>query len=231
MEKAFASWSGGKDCCQAVYLATKSGIEIKCLLNTVTLDGHRSCSHGMAAKWIKLQSEAIGIPVIQPATSEDLYEARFIEAVVGLKSEGITAGVFGDIDFEPHREWIERVCGKAGIRPILPLWQKNQIEIARNFIDSDFHSLVIASRADLLGEEWLGRKFDANFLNELSAYNKNLSPCGEAGEFHTLVIDGPLFKKQIQIQETEKVRRGDHWFLDIKRCKLVEKVAGSQTKN
>ena len=224
MEKAFASWSGGKDCCQAAYLAASQGIEIKYLLNTVTQDGQRSCSHGLAAKWIKLQSKAIAIPVIQPATTESTYETCFIEAITKLKSEGITAGVFGDIDFEPHREWIERVCGKVGLRPVLPLWQQDQARIARDFIDRGFLAVVIATQADLLGAEWLGRKFDADFLNALSSCNKPISPCGEAGEFHTLVIDGPLFKKRIEILETEKVKRGNYWFLDIKRCKLVTKA-------
>jgi diphthine-ammonia ligase len=223
MEKAFASWSGGKDCCQAAYQTMSGGIEIQYLLNTVTRDGERSCSHGISAEWIKLQSEAMGIPLIQLPTTVETYEARFIEALTKLKSAGITAGVFGDIDFEPHQEWIQRVCEIAGIRPVLPLWQKNQNEVARDFIDLGFQSVIIATQADLLGEEWLGRKFDVDFLKTLSGYNKNLSPCGESGEFHTFVIDGPPFKKQIQIQETKRVKRDDHWFLDIEKCKLVDK--------
>ncbi len=224
MEKAFASWSGGKDCCQAAYQAMSGGIEIKYLLNTVTQDGQRSCSHGISARWIKLQSEAMGIPLVQLPTSEDSYEATFIEAITKLKREGITAGVFGDIDFEPHREWIARVCEIAGIRPVLPLWRKNQNEIARDFIKLGFHSVIVAAQADLLGEEWLGRKFDLDFLNALSNDNKNLSPCGEAGEFHTLVIDGPFFKKRMQIQKAQNIRRDIHWILDIQKCNLNEKV-------
>ena len=223
MEKAFVSWSGGKDCCQAAYLAMRQGIKVKYLLNTVTQDGTSSCSHGLAANWIKLQSEAIGIPVIQQKTMENTYESDFIDAILKLKKEGITVGVFGDIDFNPHREWIERVCEKAGIRPVLPLWQKDQSRIARDFIGSDFVSVVIATQADLLGEQWLGRQFDSAFLKELATYNKDISPCGEAGEFHTLVIDGPLFKKRLEFRETEKVKRDNHWFLDIKRCELIDK--------
>ena len=226
MQTAFASWSGGKDCCQAAYQAASQGFKIKFLLNTVTQDGRHSCSHGLAAEWIKLQSEAIGIPVIQLPTTDDTYESLFVESISKLATEGVTAGVFGDIDFEPHREWIERVCAKAGIRPVLPLWQKGQGKIARDFIDLGFYSVVIATQADLLGEEWLGRGFDLDFLNELSVYNKELSPCGEAGEFHTLVLDGPIFNKRIELQETEKIKRGNNWFLDIKSCKLLNKSFG-----
>jgi diphthine-ammonia ligase len=223
MEKAFVSWSGGKDCCQAAYQAMLQGIEVKYLLNTVTQDSRRSCSHGLAASWIKSQSEALGIPLFQQPTADSTYESNFIDATLNLKKEGITAGVFGDIDFNPHREWIERVCQKAGIRPVLPLWQKDQSQIAGDFISSGFVAVVVATQADLLGEEWLGRKFDTAFLKELAALNKNISPCGEAGEFHTLVIDGPLFKKRLKLQETEKVKRDNHWFLDIKKCELVSK--------
>lgn len=146
----------------------------------------------------------------------------FTGALLQLKKEGIGTGVFGDIDFDPHREWIEKVCEKAGVKPILPLWQKDQAQIARDFISLGFKSVVITTQADLLGGEWLGRQFDHDFLKELSACYPNITPCGEAGEFHTLVIDGPLFKKRIQILETERVKRGNYWFLDIKKCELVD---------
>ena len=221
MKKAFVSWSGGKDCCQAAYQAINMGYEIRYLLNMVTQDGQRSCSHGIAAKWIKLQSEAMGIPVIQQPTKGDNYEAVFTESLIKLKQEGVGVGVFGDIDFLPHLDWIEKVCKQAGIEPVLPLWGGNQDKIIRDFIDLGFVSVVIATRADLLGKEWLGRKIDAAFLKELAAFNQNITPCGEAGEFHSLVVDGPLFKKRLQIKETEQVKRDNHWFLEIKKCDLV----------
>jgi diphthine-ammonia ligase len=223
MKEAFVSWSGGKDCCQAAYKAVQQGYTIRYLLNMVTTDARRSCSHGLSSHWIRLQSAALEIPVIQQPTREDNYEAVFIETLRRLKGEGITTGVFGDIDFAPHREWNERVCGSAGITPILPLWQGDQNRIAREFINLGFESVVVATQADLLGREWLGRKFDNRFLQEIASLDKNISPCGEAGEFHTLVIDGPLFKKRLEIRETERVQRDNHWFLDIIKCELGEK--------
>jgi diphthine-ammonia ligase len=223
MEKAFVSWSGGKDCCQAAYLAQKQGFEIKYLLNMVTRDGERSCSHGLAAGWIQLQSEAMVIPVLQQLTTGDNYESVFTASLVKLKEEGISTGIFGDIDFNAHREWIERVCGNAGITPVLPLWLADQAKIARDFIQAGFESVVVAVRADLLGQEWLGRRFDLDFLNELAALKPGITPCGEAGEFHTLVVNGPLFKKRMKIAESAKVQRDKHWFLDIRKIDLVKK--------
>jgi diphthine-ammonia ligase len=141
-------------------------------------------------------------------------------------SKGISTGVFGDIDFMPHLEWIQMVCKQAGTIPILPLWGGHQDKIVNEFIEQGFKAQVIATRADLLGSEWLGRIIDRQFLKDVVSYNKDITPCGEAGEFHTLVVDGPIFKKCLEISDTAPARRGEHWFWDIKKIKLLEKVQG-----
>ena len=226
MIKGFVSWSGGKDCCLAAYQARKLGIEIVYLLNMVTADGQRSCGHGIAVQWICLQAEALGIPLLQFPTTEDNYQSVFTNALKELKYDGVTTGVFGDIDFEPHREWIENTCQPSGITPVLPLWGGNQKQIVRDFLELGFRTKVIATRADLMGEEWLGRTVDNEFLQDLRDLNKSITPCGEAGEFHTLVIDGPLFKKSLEIREAAPQRRSEHWFWDIKKIELMEKIYG-----
>jgi diphthine-ammonia ligase len=223
MKEAFVSWSGGKDCCQAAYQAVQQGFQISCFLNMVTNDKRRSCSHGLPARWIRLQAEAMGIPLLQQPTTFRNYEAVYSANLAKLKSNGVKYGVFGDIDFEPHLEWITRVCTGAGVMPLLPLWQQHQEDVARSFIDLGFEAVVVAVQADLLNEEWLGRKYDQRFLEELSAFDDEISPCGEAGEFHTLVVDGPLFKKRIEIKSTQKEKRGNHWFLKIGECSLLDK--------
>ncbi len=225
MNQAFASWSGGKDCCLAAYRALKNGLEVRYLANTVTEDGKKSCSHGLSADIIKIQSRAIGIPVVQKRTTRDSYEAVFKNMLREFKREGIEDGVFGDIDFNEHREWIERVCRAAGITPHLPLWLESQSEIMREFIGLGFKAVVVATRADLLGEEWLGRGVDLNFLENLAecGKTKGITPCGEAGEYHTLVIDGPIFLKRIEIRKTGNVLRNEHWFLDILDLELKDK--------
>jgi diphthine-ammonia ligase len=223
MKQAFISWSGGKDCCQAAYKALHQGLKVRYLLNMVTQDRQRSCSHGVLAEWIRVQSEALGIPILQYPTTGENYESVFIEALQRLKDEDVTSGVFGDIDFEPHREWIEKVCAPAGISAVLPLWGGQQDKISRDFIQLGFKSVIIATRADLLGKEWLGKPFDTKFLRDLAQSHPQITPCGEAGEFHTLVIDGPIFKKRLEIRDALIVQRGDHWFWEIQKIDLVDK--------
>jgi len=176
----------------------------------------------MAAKWLSIQSQAIGIPLIQERTTSAKYETTFKKTLGDFKRDGITTGVFGDIDFAPHREWIDRVCAESGIIPHLPLWEMDQNEILKDFIDLGFETIVVATRADILDEKWLGRKLDHNFISDLSQV-KNITPCGEAGEYHTMVIDGPLFKKRMEIIKADKVLRDGNWFFEIAECVLKPK--------
>jgi diphthine-ammonia ligase len=222
MTRVFASWSGGKDCCLALHRAVAGGLEVSYLANTVTGDGQRSCSHGISAAVIKKQAEALGIPIVQQRTTGDNYEAQFIKMLKSFKEEGIDGGVFGDIDFNPHREWIERVCKEAGMTPHLPLWGDDQKKLMEEFIDAGFIAVVVAAKAELFGEEVLGKTIDRNFINQLDemSQTKDITPCGEAGEYHTLVIDGPLFKKRLEITESRNVEREGIRFLDILSLEL-----------
>ncbi|MCJ7605342.1 MAG: ATPase, partial [Dehalococcoidales bacterium] len=110
MTRVFASWSGGKDCCLAAYRAARSGLDIRYLANTVTADGRRSCSHGVSAAVIRRQAEALGITIMQQPTEDDDYRDRFVKMLEVFKEDGVEGGIFGDIDFTAHREWVESVC-------------------------------------------------------------------------------------------------------------------------
>jgi diphthine-ammonia ligase len=227
MSEAFVSWSGGKDSCLACYRAITSGIQVRYLLNMVTEDKQWSRSHGLSAEVLRVQAEALGIPLIQQRTTSSNYEAAFKNALLRFAREGITSGVFGDIDFNEHREWVDRVCSAGGMTPRLPLWEEDQEKLFKEFIDLGFESVVVVTKADLLDEEWLGRKVDLAFLGELKELKKTknvtITPCGEAGEYHTYVINGPLFHRRIEIQEAHKELKGDRWFLRIDKCELKPK--------
>jgi uncharacterized protein (TIGR00290 family) len=221
VKKAFVSWSGGKDSCLAFYRAVDNGLDVRYLLNMATEDGMRSRSHGLSKDVLEMQAEAIGLPLIQGKATWDGYEEEFCKILLSLKEQGITDGIFGDIDFEVHREWVERICNKCGITPHLPLWMEDQSKLLQEFIGSGFKAIVVATDASVMGEEWLGSQVDLSLLSDLAGTNK-ITPCGEAGEYHTLVIGGPLFKKELEITGAEKMLRDEHWFLDIKTCKYKD---------
>jgi len=223
--QVFASWSGGKDCCLACYRASASGLKVRYLANMVTEDGKRSWTHGLSSELLQMQSQAIGIPLIQRRTTMANYEAEFKNMLLTLKQEGVSGGVFGDIDLDEHRQWVERVCHEVGVTAYLPLWGQSQDKIMRDFIASGFEAMVISAKADLFGEEWLGHKIDSEFLSHLSELKqtKDITLCGESGEYHTLVTDGPIFNQRVEILETNKVLREGHWFLDILKSELRSK--------
>jgi len=225
MHQVFVSWSGGKDSCFACYQAAVSGLKVRYLLNMITEDGKRSWTHGLSTELLQMQSQAIGIPLVQRQTPMANYETEFKDTLLTLKQTGISGGVFGDIDLEEHKEWVDRICRQVDITPYLPLWGQSQEKILRSFIASGFEAIIVVARADLFGEEWLGRKMDWEFLSHLAKLKQTsgIQPCGEAGEYHTFVIDGPLFNQRVEILETNKVLRAGHWFLEILKGELRSK--------
>jgi len=215
-----SSWSGGKDSCLASYKAMKSGYRLSYLLSFISSQYKRGCFHGIQADLMNLQAERIGIPLIQKEVSDDMekYETEFKEAVSEIKKKGIEGMVFGDIYLDEHKDWVDRVCKDLEIAPIEPLWSLSPLQVVEEFIDLGFKAIVVSCKADLFGKDFVGRYIDKDLLRELN--NRNICPCGESGEFHTFVIDGPMFKRGIQILETEPVLKEGfwkHWFLDIKR--------------
>jgi len=130
--------------------------------------------------------------------------------------------VFGDIYLQEHKDWIERVCGELGITPLLPLWGMASERVLSDFIEAGFEAVIISAKADIFDEKWLGQRIDHSSLFGLKKLEeeKGLDVCGEKGEYHTLVVDGPLFRKRIQVTYGDRVQRNGYWFLDIPRCRL-----------
>lgn len=222
MSRVVSSWSGGKDICLACYEAISEGFDVSHLLNFVTKDARRSMSHGLSSKLIYAQSQAVEIPIVQRRTTWETYEQEFKGAILELKQTGVKGMVFGDIDLQVHKDWIDRVCRELDIKPYLPLWGKDPEQILNDFIDSGFEAIVVSAKADLFDKEWLGRKIDRNFVRDLR--NKSgIHLCGELGEYHTFVTDGPMFKRQIRILSSQKTSRNGYWFLDVLKYELLRK--------
>jgi uncharacterized protein (TIGR00290 family) len=180
------------------------------LLNFLSEDGEKSRSHGIKAEILNLQAKAIGIPLIQIKTSWENYEENFKKVVIELKGKGIEGGVFGDMELEGHREWIERVCAELQIEAILPLWGIAPRNLLTEFWENGFKAIVVATR---LNESLLGRSLDKAFLSEIQKFNSH--PCGENGEYHTFVTAGPLFRKPLELIPGKKEKRDGMWFLEF----------------
>jgi diphthine-ammonia ligase len=208
--KVFSSWSGGKECTLATYKAISQGHEVLYLLNFISEDGQRSRSHGTKASVLALQAEAIGIPLIQVKTSWENYEENFKNVVRELKDKGIEGGVFGDIDLEEHREWVKRVCSEVGVKAFLPLWGIKPGEIIEEFLKLKFKAIVVATR---LEENLLGKALDQALVRQISKLGSH--PCGENGEYHTFVTDGPIFRKALKVTSGESKKIDNIWFREI----------------
>ncbi len=216
-----ASWSGGKDGCLACYKAMRSGYDISHFVNFVSKEYKRVSFHGTETKLIQLQAESIGEKLFQRETTKDGYEQEFKEAIRSLIPEGIEGMVFGDIYLQEHRDWTERVCSDMGIEAVEPLWGLEPQEIISDFIDTGFEAVIVAAQSETIGAEWIGHRVDRDFIEYLK--ERGICPCGENGEYHTLVIDGPIFNKRIEIVEAKTISRNNHWFLDTLRYQLSHK--------
>lgn len=220
--KAFISWSGGKETMLSCYKVMKDkDIEVAGLLNMVSEDGIYSRSHGIRSNILRSQAEAIGIPILQKKATWNTYEEEFKIAVAELKNQGVVAGVFGDIDFQPHRDWVEKICKETQIKAIMPLWGETREKVLSDFITAGFETVIVATQSDKLGSDWLGRKIDKEFIKDLKELG-GVDLCGEAGEYHTFVTSGPIFKKRVTLTKTNKINRDKHWFLDILKYELSQ---------
>jgi len=213
--KAFVSWSGGKETSLSCYKVMQNqDVKVAYLLNMISEDGRYSRSHGIGSDLLRAQAEAMGIPIVQRKTSWKTYEEEFKRAVSDLKKDGIEAGVFGDIDIQEHRDWVERLCREIGIKPLFPLWKEKTEELLKEFIQTGFKAIIVSTNPDLLGKEWLGREINGEFIEGLKTLG-DIDLCGEKGEYHTFVYDGPIFRKPVKFIVGEKIFRDKHWFLGL----------------
>jgi diphthine-ammonia ligase len=220
----FVSWSSGKDSCLALYEALKEKKKVNFLLN-FAIDGK---VHGINREIIETQAEAIGIPLVQKITTWENYEKNFDEEVLKLKEKGITGIIAGDIDLEEHLEWIKRKSKELCIDYYEPLWKRKREEILNEFVSEGFQAVVVCciEKAKFLIGKEINKFTIEDFIKDTK--ENGIDSCGENGEFHTLVIDGPIFNKRLEIiesyeKEINEVRYGKKFILDIKKWKLKRK--------
>ncbi|MBY0120572.1 diphthine--ammonia ligase [Bacillus sp. S/N-304-OC-R1] len=198
------SWSGGKDGCLSLDVLSNNGLDVVCLVTTVPIEIGRTFGHGEKMELVKLQGTALKIPVEFISTSFEHYTDSFIHKLISLKETyQLDAVAFGDLYLEGHREWGEKVAESAGLKPLYPLWGKQDeaLNMLENFLNSGYKATVIRIREDILDDTWLGRELDTSFFEDVKL--KEMCPMGESGEYHTFVYDGPLFKQKIVLKDPE----------------------------
>lgn len=222
--KCVAAWSGGKDSCFACYKAIQEGHEVSNLLIMMS-DPSVSNFHMIRADMLDAQSQTIGIPIVKRITTLDTYEQEFKKALRKMKAEGVEGIVTGDVfDVALHEAgWLDRICKEVGLTPMRPLWHRDTQQILEEFINEGFKATLVRIKTGLLGMDWLGREINKEFFDDLLKLG-TVDPCGEHGEFHTFVTDGPLFKEnRIEILESEKVKLNGNCRLVIKRFEVRPK--------
>lgn len=226
MKKRVAlSWSGGKDGCLALDVLKRQGVDVVCLVTTVPKEIGRTFGHGEKIEMVKLQSEALHIPLEFISCTFNDYTESFANTLTELKMSYRLDGVaFGDLYLEDHRKWGEELAKQVKLEPLYPLWTKleNRLTSLQNFIDSGYKAAVIKVRDDILDESWLGKEVNQSFMDEVIKIE--MCPMGESGEYHTFVYDGPLFKSKIILKDPNIIELESTKKLEFSKYKLQLKM-------
>jgi uncharacterized protein (TIGR00290 family) len=217
-EKAILAWSGGKDSAMALYEIERTGnYEISALLTTLTEGYDRISIHGVRRVLLEQQAASLGIfleKVFIPInSSNEIYETRMNEKMTEYAGKGITSVIYGDIFLEDLRKYREENLSKMNLNGVFPLWMNNTRKQAERFVGLGFKAVVTCVDSWAVNKKFAGREYDGQFLKDL---HSNIDPCGENGEFHTFVHDGPVFRKTVNFKTGETtLREGRFYYCDL----------------
>lgn len=207
------SWSGGKDSCFALMQQLAKGDTLKVVMNVMDENQEYSKSHGLTKDVLLAQAKALNVPIQLASASWSTYEENFIANLKRIKQDHQVEGmVYGDIDIEKHRQWEENVSATAGLEAYLPLWKGHRRELVMAMIDAGIKAIIVSCN-HLLGPEFLGEELSNELIKRLE--EKGVDVCGENGEYHTLVLNCPLFDKEIKIIKGKKVKTDNYCFIEI----------------
>ena len=217
LENILISWSGGKDSCVALHEIQKSeNYRVAALLTTVTRDYDRISMHGVRRVLLERQAASLGIPLhqvlIPKAATNEEYETSLVEAVSSHRVDGIDSIVFGDLFLEDIKAYRDQFLARHNLRGIYPVWLRDTTEFIKEFIGLGYKAVVTCVNGEILDATFAGAIIDENFLSNLPS---TIDPCGENGEFHTFVFDGPHFKNPVRFSIGETVKRDSFWFCDL----------------
>lgn len=222
-KKVAVCWSGGKDGCLALYRVLKDRHHVACLLSMVSGKDGRNHAHGLPLDIIKLQAQALDLPLIL-VDSAGQYEQSLHQSFVQIKEQyGVEAIVFGSLYELGDREWNEDITYRSGMEPLFPVWTSpsDNVSLLKDFMNLGFDAIVCRASDQYFDHSWAGRRVDKSFFKDI--HKVNVCVMGEAGEYHTFVVDGPIFQQRVEITQSEVVLNAGLWSLDIQACRLREK--------
>ena len=212
-ERYALMWSGGKDSALALMRARSRGLDVTRLLNIYDPATDRVRFHATRRELIQAQADAIGIPVVQYGVTWDGYEPAFRALLAGLKAEGFTGVVFGDIHLADVRAWYEDRVRAAGLEHVEPIWGGPPADLVAEFVASGSRAVLTCVQLSKLDESWLGRIIDERFVAQIGA--TGIDPAGENGEYHSFTYAGPLFRVPVHWRPGPRRDEGDFAQLDL----------------
>jgi Predicted ATPases of PP-loop superfamily len=218
LEPILFCWSGGKDSAMALHtLRQQKGVRVAALLTTVTSGYERITMHGVRRSLLLQQAQRLGLALhevrIPPQCVNSIYEEQMRQALVAIKSQGVCRVAFGDIFLQDLREYRERNLAKVGMTALFPIWKLDTQQLATDFCAAGFRAIAVCIDATKLPREFAGKELDQEFFSQLP---EGVDPCGENGEFHTFVYDGPIFSSPVPFDRGEVVERDGFYSCDLK---------------
>ena len=227
------SWSGGKDSAFSLYEVKRAGAYcVRRLFTTLTEGYDRISMHGVRRALLEEQARFLGLPldtlyIPKNGTNQD-YESRLADLLEKYKQTGIHSVGFGDLFLEDIRAYREKNLASIGMRAVFPVWKKDTAALARDFISDGFKAIIVCVDPKTLDPSFTGRLFDADFLRDLPP---SVDPCGENGEFHSFVFDGPIFSEAVRFAVGEIVSRDGFYFCDLLPIKLETPSPSNRLKS
>jgi diphthine-ammonia ligase len=212
------SWSGGKDSYLALH-RSRAAYDVVALVTMFDDAGARSRSHGLRPEIIAAQAARLGLPLFAGRGTWATYESGYQQALEEARSLDLTHVIFGDIMYESNRAFPERVCAAAGLTAVEPLWNEPTAALAREFIATGADARIVTLREGVVPRTWLGRLLTLELLEQ--AETIGIDPCGEHGEYHTVVLDAPLFSAPLAVTWGDAVLRGGCWAIDLETADVV----------
>lgn len=212
-KKFVASYSGGKDSMLAIYRAIKAGLEPLCFIITYNKDRNLSWFHGVPKGLLENVSKSLNIPIWLIETNGEEYTKNFEKGLTKAKELGAEVCIFGDIDLEGHLVWCSERCENVGIKPCFPLWKENRKTLVYEFLESGFSSAFTVINTKMLNDKFLGMTMTKEICEQIEKEGADI--CGENGEYHTFVYNGPIFKEGIKFKFGDKIENNGYSILPI----------------